>query len=132
MALKAEPNVVPLCDVLLVLLIIFMVITPMVQKGIDVRLPETTSDASAAPVGVIVMTLHRDFRIDINQTYHETSQLKEELDKIYSTRKEKIIFIRAESKVPMSKVIEIIDIAKAAGVEILGLVPEIFEEGEGS
>jgi len=130
MAVKAEPNVVPLCDVLLVLLIIFMVITPTIQKGIDVKLPEVTSDAAAAPVGVIVATLHKDYRVDINQTYFDDlNKLRDYLEGVYSKRQEKIIFIRAEEKVPMSKVIELIDIAKGAGVETLALVPEIIEEG---
>lgn len=129
MATKAEPNVVPLCDVLLVLIIIFMVITPTLQKGIDVKLPETTSESGPSS-NVIVMTLHKDLRVDINRAYHEWSLLPEELERIYGPRQEKIIFIRAEAKVPFDKVIELIDIAKGAGVEVLGIIPEYFEEGE--
>ena len=128
MAAKAEPNVVPLCDVLLVLLIIFMVITPMVQKGIDIKLPETTADASAAPSYVIVMTLHKNNQVDINNQYYELALVQETLKLIYSTRQDKTIFIRADAKLPYSSVIELIDIAKGAGIEILGINPEYFEE----
>jgi biopolymer transport protein ExbD len=128
MKAKAEPNVVPLCDVLLVLLIIFMVITPSIQRGLDVRLPETTTDASAAPANVIVMTLHKDYRVDINQRYINFDQVQEELNNIFSTREEKTIFLRAEAKTPLGKVIELIDKAKGVGVEVLALVPELFEE----
>ncbi len=129
MAAKAEPNVVPLCDVLLVLLIIFMVITPAIQKGIDVKLPETTTDASAVPGNVIVMTLHKDYRVDINLQYFDNfNQVKEKLEEIFRTRQEKTIFIRAEEKIPFRKIVELIDIAKAAGLEVLALVPEKFEE----
>jgi biopolymer transport protein ExbD len=128
MSLKAEPNVVPLCDVLLVLLIIFMVITPAIQKGIDVKLPETVSDAAAAPADVIVMTVHKDYRVDINRSYLDFDQVKNRLEEIYAPRQEKIIFIRAEAKVPFSKVVELIDIAKAVGIDVLGLVPEYFED----
>lgn len=130
MAAKAEPNVVPLCDVLLVLLIIFMVITPMVQKGIDIKLPETTADASAAPSNVIVMTLHKNGQVDINNQYHELDLVQDQLKLIYSTRQEKTIFIRADAKLPYSSVIELIDIARGAGVEILGIIPEYFTEEE--
>jgi len=125
---KAEPNVVPLCDVLLVLLIIFMVITPTIQKGIDVKLPETTSDTSSTPSGLIVLTLKKDMSVMINTQPIDFSLLQDELRRIYSTRQEKIIFIRADAKVLYSKVIELIDTAKGAGVDITGIIPEYFTE----
>ncbi len=132
MAARAEPNVVPLCDVLLVLLIIFMVITPMVQKGIDVKLPETTADTSATPQGLIVLTLKKDMSVLINQEGIELGMLQDRLRTIYSTRQDKTIFIRADAKLPYSRVIELIDIAKGAGVEVLGIIPEYFTEEESS
>lgn len=125
---KAEPNVVPLCDVLLVLLIIFMVITPTIQKGIDVKLPETTSDTSSTPSGLIVLTLKKDMSVMINTQPIDFSLLQDELRRIYSTRQDKIIFIRADAKLPYSKVIELIDTAKGAGVETTGIIPEYFTE----
>jgi len=125
--LRAEPNVVPLCDVLLVLLIIFMVITPTIQRGIDVKLPETATGEGPTP-NVIVMTIHKNYRVDINQQYLDFNQVKDRLLEIYSARQEKIIFIRAEESVPFSRVIELIDIAKGVGIDVLGLVPELFED----
>jgi biopolymer transport protein ExbD len=129
---RAEPNVVPLCDVLLVLLIIFMVITPMVQKGIDVKLPETTAETGATPQGLIVLTLKKDMSVMINQEGISLELLPSRLQTIYSTRQDKTIFIRADAKVPYSGVIELIDIAKGAGVDITGIIPEYFTEEEGT
>ena len=129
MSRKGEPNVVPLCDVLLVLIIIFMVITPTLQKGIDVKLPDTTDQVGPAS-NAIVMTLHKNMKVDINHEYHEWELLPDKLEQIYAPRQEKIIFIRAEARVPFVKVLELIDIAKGAGVEVLGIIPEYFEEGE--
>lgn len=132
MATKAEPNVVPLCDVLLVLLIIFMVITPIVQKGIDVKLPETSTDTSGGvPAGLIVLTVKKNVVL-INQEEIELRNLQDRLRQIYSARQDKTIFIRADAKLPYSKVIEVIDIAKGAGVDVLGIIPEYFTEEEGA
>ncbi|MFQ6039082.1 MAG: ExbD/TolR family protein [Candidatus Aminicenantales bacterium] len=130
MAAKAEPNVVPLCDVLLVLLIIFMVITPTVQKGIDIKLPETTQDASATPGSLIVLTLHQGDRVDINKIQWTIAEVGDELRRLYSTRQDKTAFIRADARLPYQKVIELLDIAKGAGVEVLGIIPEYFTEEE--
>lgn len=129
MAAKAEPNVVPLCDVLLVLLIIFMVITPSVQRGMDAKLPETTADTASAP-DVIVLTLHRDGKVDINRAFYERDVLESQLMNIYGPRQHKTMLIRADARVPFSQVIEMMDLARGAGVEEIGIVLEIFEEEE--
>ena len=94
MSAKAEPNVVPLCDVLLVLLIIFMIITPLIQKGIDVRLPETASETSSggSQSNVIVVTLKPDNTILINQEQIDYNLAQDRLRSLYATRRRQICF----------------------------------------
>jgi len=106
-----------------------MVITPSLQKGIDVKLPDTT-DAGGPDSSVIVMTVHRNMKVDINRTFHDWELLPDKLEEIYAPRQEKVLFIKAEARVPFARVLELMDIAKGAGVEVLGIIPEYFEESE--
>lgn len=129
---KSEPNVVPLCDILLVLLIIFMVITPVMQKGIDVKLPETQpagEGGGAQDVRGIVLTLESDRTVKINQDVVDMNVLENTLRDLYQTRTDKTIFIRADETLNYQDVLRIIDIAKGAGIEILGVIPERYKSG---
>ena len=128
---KSEPNVVPLCDILLVLLIIFMVITPVLQKGIDIKLPETsTADEGGGGVSTaIVLTMESDRTIKINQDVVELNLLENRLRDMYQIRQDKTIFIRADESLPYQDVLRIIDIAKGAGIETLGVIPERYASG---
>ena len=123
---KSEPNVVPLCDILLVLLIIFMVITPAVQKGIDIKLPETASEdeIGGAATTSIVLTIEKDLSIKLNTELVDKTMLESRLRDLYQTRQDKVIFIRADESISFRDVLEVIDIAKGAGIETLGVIPE--------
>lgn len=125
---KSDPNVVPLCDILLVLLIIFMVITPVMQKGIDVKLPETdTGDSGGAASQAIILTLESEGNIKINQEDIDKSMLESRLRDMFQTRTQKTIFIRADEDAPYQEVLKLIDIAKSAGIEVLGVIPERYK-----
>jgi biopolymer transport protein TolR len=121
----SDINITPYIDILLVLLIIFMVITPVSQLDLDVKVPQKAEneEAVAAP-NVIVVSLGESGAVAINNEPVSLVNLGRELQKIYSERSNKNMFVSASAKVIYGDVVNIIDIAKGAGVGDIGLITE--------
>ena len=121
--LMAEINVTPLVDVTLVLLIIFMVTTPMLQRGVDVELPQAQS-GDVREEEKITLTLTRDNRIYINDKEVPRALLSERLQEISRQRRDRVVFFRGDAQVSYGLVMEIMDAAKASGIEVLGMITQ--------
>jgi biopolymer transport protein TolR len=124
---KADINITPYIDILLVLLIIFMVITPVHPLDLDVKVPqsENTDTDQQKPTGdVIVVSVGESMQIRINQDDTTIADLGQKLQDIYSARPNKNMFVSASPKLPYGDVVKIIDIAKGAGVGDIGLLTE--------
>lgn len=125
---KSDINITPYIDILLVLLIIFMVITPVHQMDLDVKVPQSNEDNSGKPPApdpsVIVVSVGESAQIAINQELTDIGSLGPKLQEIYSARANKNMFISASPKLPYGDVVKVIDIAKGAGVGDIGLLTE--------
>jgi len=122
----ANINITPYIDILLVLLIIFMVITPIVQMDLEVKVPQASTDTgpSTPDPNVIVVSISDAGQIEVNGTSQTWERLGAELLEIYSKRSNKNMFISAGQKLPYGDVVRVIDIAKGAGVGDIGLILE--------
>jgi len=124
---KSEPNVVPLCDILLVLLIIFMVITPMVQKGANVKLPETLNyEEQPEPGKMTEVALKLDGTVELNNKPIEISELVGSIQAILEDSKdgEAKVLLKADINLEYGKVVDIMNLIKNAEIEVIGLVTE--------
>lgn len=123
---KCDINITPYIDILLVLLIIFMVITPVRQMDLDVKVPQPSPPDTQAQVdpSVIVVSVGESAQIAINQDPTDISALGSKLQEIYAARANKNMFISASPKLPYGDVVKVIDIAKGAGVGDIGLIIE--------
>ena len=120
---NGEPNVTPMIDVLLVLLIIFMIIIPLSRRAIDVQLPDPTPPSNAHADVPIVLELHPAGVMDINHQPVTRAGLVTRLHAIYDQRPNKIIFVNADSTMKYQDVVSAMDAARAAGVKIIGIPP---------
>jgi biopolymer transport protein TolR len=117
----SEINVTPFVDVMLVLLVIFMVTAPMMKSGIEVDLPEAETSRQPAEEGLII-TITKDKYIHLGERVINIYLLEGKLKEYFYGKEKKVVFLRADKEVPYGYVINVLDIIKKAGVEVVGLI----------
>ena len=123
--ISAEPNVIPMIDILLVLLIIFMISQPLARMAIDVQVPPPVSAPSTGPSTQIVLQIAEDGSYSINGQPVPLEQLDTQIHAIFDTRPVKLLFIKAAGNRVYQEVIDAMDVARGAGIQVIGFTPKV-------
>jgi biopolymer transport protein TolR len=131
--MKCDINMTPMIDVLLVLIIIFMVITPLTPKGLETLVPQPPPPGAQANVQdtrTVVIVINRDKSMLINTEPTDESRLGARLEQIFKTRAERVVFVKGDPDLDFQFVARAIDIAKGAGIDKVGLMTAKIEAGQ--
>ncbi|MDP2998379.1 MAG: biopolymer transporter ExbD [Bryobacterales bacterium] len=126
-------NMTPMIDVLLVLIIIFMVITPLIPKGLETLVPQPappSQQQAAADLRTVVIQINKDRSILINNEPTDENRLGARLEDIFKTRAERVVFVKGDPDLEFQSVARAIDIAKGAGIDKVGLMTKGTESGQ--
>lgn len=118
-----EINLVPLIDVLLTVLFFYMIVSPMMSRGLDVNLPKSESN-TVKPEDRIVLTVTRSQELFIEKERISISKLRGVLDSIRQSKPQINVYLRADKDAPYGAVVQVMDIVKRAGIDRLGMVTE--------
>jgi biopolymer transport protein TolR len=124
----ADINITPVVDVMLVLLIIFMVTAPLMQRGIAVDLPKTEAGELPTDEEKLVITIQKDRTVYLNSTKIDLDEVEQRLQSIISLRHDKEVFLRADAEVPYGFVVSTMALIRKAGISKLGMITEIPEK----
>ncbi len=128
--ITSEPNVVPMADVMLVLLIIFMVITPMLQKDVSVDMVRTNNPRDmpdADKEDAVVVAVTRDGNVFLGSVQTAVEDLSAKVQELVATRVDKTVYIKSDARAKYERVVAVIDEVRSAGVDQLGLLTEEIE-----